>query len=41
MPTKLRCHDCGYVWDYHGDLQRATCPSCQAKVDTEKHRVEA
>lgn len=26
------CDNCGYEWEYGGDLQRATCPSCQSKT---------
>lgn len=27
------CHDCEYEWEYTGELNRATCPSCGAKVE--------
>lgn len=30
--TGVECDKCGYVWDYSGQLARATCPSCGHKV---------
>lgn len=30
--TKVECHNCNYEWDYSGDLQLATCPSCNLKT---------
>jgi len=29
---EAKCQRCGYEWDYTGDLVKATCPSCGAKV---------
>jgi len=31
----VECHHCGYEWDYQGDMQRATCPSCSRKTPAE------
>ncbi|MEM2674853.1 MAG: ribonucleoside triphosphate reductase [Candidatus Hadarchaeales archaeon] len=31
---KLRCHNCGYTWDYGGKETYATCPKCRWKVPT-------
>ena len=31
----LECDHCGYEWDYTGDLEMATCPSCNRKTPTE------
>lgn len=28
------CHHCGYRWEYQGEAQRATCPSCGNKTPT-------
>jgi len=27
-----QCHDCGYEWEYSGDMKRATCPNCGVKT---------
>ena len=27
------CEYCGYEWDYDGNLQMTTCPSCQRKTE--------
>lgn len=39
-PTAVTCRHCEYVWDYSGEMQMATCPSCQRKtpVDPEADR---
>ena len=29
---KLTCTNCGYAWEYGGQMQQATCPSCARKV---------
>jgi len=36
--TEVECHRCGYEWEYGGDMNRATCPSCGRKtpVDAEE-----
>lgn len=39
MAPQLRCQKCGYVWEYTGSLQKATCPSCSAKVPVESEEV--
>lgn len=39
MAPQLRCQQCGYVWEYTGSLQKATCPSCSAKVPVESQQV--
>jgi len=28
----VKCHSCGYEWDYGGELAKATCPSCNVKT---------
>lgn len=33
---KLTCHLCKYKWNFTGQLMRATCPSCNAKVKVKK-----
>jgi predicted Zn-ribbon and HTH transcriptional regulator len=38
--VRVRCHKCGYIWEYRGRLRLATCPNCNAKVDTSRNRVE-
>jgi rubrerythrin len=30
--VKVRCHKCGYEWEYKGKLGLATCPNCGAKA---------
>ena len=30
------CDNCGYEWEYTGELERATCPSCQLKTLVEE-----
>lgn len=32
--TRVECDkdDCGYEWEYSGEMQMATCPSCQRKT---------
>jgi predicted Zn-ribbon and HTH transcriptional regulator len=32
--TTVECHDCGYEWEYKGNLPKATCPACSLKTDT-------
>ena len=27
----IKCKSCGYVWDYTGNKEKATCPSCSIK----------
>jgi hypothetical protein len=34
MGKELECHRCKYDWEYGGEMPRATCPRCGAKVDT-------
>lgn len=29
---QVKCHHCGYEWEYTGMLRLATCPSCGRKV---------
>jgi len=31
-PRPTGCPDCGYLWMYTGDADRATCPNCRGKV---------
>ncbi len=38
--VKVKCHRCGYVWEYRGKLKLATCPNCNAKVKVEESKVE-
>ncbi len=30
--TPVECSNCGYTWEYGGELQKVTCPSCQHKT---------
>jgi len=32
---RLKCQKCGYLWDYTGSKDRATCPDCKTKVPVE------
>lgn len=32
---EVTCNNCGYEWDYSGDLLLATCPSCGLKTDVD------
>ncbi|MCC6050865.1 MAG: hydrogenase maturation nickel metallochaperone HypA [Thermofilum sp.] len=34
--VKVRCHKCGYEWEYRGRLGLATCPNCGAKAKVPK-----
>ena len=34
----VRCK-CGYVWDYQGSSNYATCPRCLHKINVQKHTV--
>ena len=36
-----KCHDCGYEWDYAGELRKATCPSCGIKTDVAERDTDA
>lgn len=27
------CHKCNYEWEYSGELEYTTCPSCQRKTE--------
>ncbi|WP_101294419.1 hypothetical protein [Halegenticoccus soli] len=40
MARRLECHRCGYIWEYSGTFQKATCPSCSAKVPVERQSTE-
>jgi len=38
MVTKKCTHeDCGYEWEYKGNLQRPTCPSCRRALKKQKN----
>lgn len=41
MPPQLQCHQCGYVWEYSGSLDQATCPNCSSKVPVDRARLGA
>lgn len=28
----MKCEHCEYEWEYSGDMQMATCPSCMRKT---------
>jgi predicted Zn-ribbon and HTH transcriptional regulator len=30
--THVECEHCGYEWEYGGELEFATCPSCRTKT---------
>lgn len=30
----VKCDNCGYEWQYSGELPNTTCPSCQRKTST-------
>lgn len=30
--TEVECHHCEYEWEYGGEMERATCPSCGRKT---------
>lgn len=30
----VTCHNCGYDWEYSGDLPQTTCPACGLKTAT-------
>lgn len=30
--VKLKCKHCGHEWDYSGDAEKPTCPSCTKKT---------
>lgn len=34
-PTVVECQHCDYEWEYSGEMQMATCPSCQRKTPVE------
>ena len=34
MP-EVECHNCDYEWDYSGDMEKATCPSCNVKTEVD------
>jgi len=35
-----RCNNCGYRWEYGGELWNTTCPRCNNKTVTWKHPDE-
>jgi predicted Zn-ribbon and HTH transcriptional regulator len=38
--TQLKCPKCDYDWDYTGQMQTATCPSCKGNVKVEEHALQ-
>lgn len=32
--VSIRCHDCGYDWDYSGSKPVTSCPECGIKTNT-------
>jgi len=34
--TDVTCTHCDYRWEYGGDLQYATCPSCRSKTAVDR-----
>lgn len=32
--TEVECKRCGYVWEYSGQMWKATCPRCSHKTPT-------
>jgi len=38
---KIKCHHCGYEWDYTGKKEfYSNCPNCFFKVNLKKNKVE-
>lgn len=39
--TLVKCprNECGYVWEYSGEMPMATCPSCQYKCVVSENEV--
>ena len=35
----LQCKFCGYVWNYQGQSNYATCPVCHHKLNVQKHKI--
>lgn len=35
-----KCDNCGYEWEYSGDLPWATCPACTRKTEVENNKEE-
>lgn len=33
--SEMKCTNCGYEWQYSGEMMQATCPSCQRKTPVE------
>jgi len=33
---KVKCHKCGYEWNYKGRSDNATCPNCLRKTPVPK-----
>jgi len=31
---------CGYIWDYRGSSNYATCPVCHHKISINKHKID-
>jgi len=38
--VKIKCHMCGYVWNYKGILIGACCPSCHVRVMVKNCQVD-
>ena len=36
---KKTCQRCDYEWDYKGELENPTCPSCGYKIRLSKIRL--
>ena len=39
--TTVQCprEKCGYIWNYSGEMEMATCPSCGYKVKVEANKL--
>lgn len=37
--TPMQCPHCGYIWNYGGNMQKATCPSCGYKCKVEENKI--
>jgi len=36
--VEVECQNCGYIWEYSGEMWTATCPRCNRKTMTPYHQ---